>query len=128
MSLQDRQQRREALKQQMALAAQHLLAEPDKHVGPGLRLLLGCAADRDDLVVRLALLSLLAVFKDLLPGYRIRSLTEDEQEVGWVVLVNIAALINESTSDSISTKCFRLLIAHLCEPLLWFTCRLLEIL
>jgi nucleolar complex protein 3 len=83
MSLQDSQQRREALKQQMALAAQHLLAEPDKHVGPGLRLLLGCAADRDGTVVRLALLSLLAVFKDLLPGYRIRSLTEEEQEVGF---------------------------------------------
>jgi nucleolar complex protein 3 len=84
MSLQDSQQRREALKQQMALAAQHLLAEPDKHVGPGLRLLLGCAADRDGTVVRLALLSLLAVFKDLLPGYRIRSLTEEEQEVSEV--------------------------------------------
>ncbi|KAF6266173.1 CBF/Mak21 family-domain-containing protein [Scenedesmus sp. NREL 46B-D3] len=82
MSLQDSQQRREALKQQMALAAQHLLAEPDRHVGPGLRLLLGCAGDRDGTVVRLALLSLLAVFKDLLPGYRIRSLTEEEQEVG----------------------------------------------
>lgn len=36
---------------------------------------------RDGYVVRLALLSLLAVFKDLLPGYRIRSVTEEEQEV-----------------------------------------------
>jgi nucleolar complex protein 3 len=86
MSLQDSQQRRETLKQQMALAAQHLLAEPEKHVAPGLRLLLGCAADRDGTVVRLALLSLLAVFKDLLPGYRIRSLTEEEQEVGLLVV------------------------------------------
>jgi hypothetical protein len=32
-------------------------------------------------VARLALLSLLAVFRDLLPGYRIRSLTEEEQQV-----------------------------------------------
>lgn len=46
MSIADQAARRDALKQQMALAAQHLLAEPDKHVGPGLRLLLGCAADR----------------------------------------------------------------------------------
>jgi hypothetical protein len=33
------------------------------------------------MVVRLALLSLLAVFKDLLPGYRIRGLTEEEAQV-----------------------------------------------
>lgn len=46
MSIADQSTRREALKQQMALAAQHLLAEPDKHVGPGLRLLLSCATDR----------------------------------------------------------------------------------
>lgn len=35
MSIADQSRRREALKQQMALAAQHLLAEPDKHIGPG---------------------------------------------------------------------------------------------
>jgi hypothetical protein len=33
-------------------------------------------------VVRLALLSLLAVFKDLLPGYRIRGVSEEEAQVG----------------------------------------------
>lgn len=35
MAIADQARRREALKQQMALAAQHLLAEPDKHIGPG---------------------------------------------------------------------------------------------
>jgi hypothetical protein len=35
MSIADQARRREALKQQMALAAQHLLSEPDKHIGPG---------------------------------------------------------------------------------------------
>ncbi|KAF8055732.1 noc3l [Scenedesmus sp. PABB004] len=80
LSLQDTAARREALKQQMALAAQHLLSAPEKHVTPGLRLLLTCAADRDGHVSRLGLLSLLGVFRDLLPGYRIRSLSEQEQE------------------------------------------------
>jgi hypothetical protein len=46
LSLQDQARRREALKQQMALAAQHLLAEPEKHVGPGLKLLGSCASDK----------------------------------------------------------------------------------
>jgi nucleolar complex protein 3 len=40
-----------------------------------------CAADGDGVVVRLALLSLLAVFKDLLPGYRIRPVAEEEAGV-----------------------------------------------
>ncbi len=47
----------------------------------GLRLLSACAADGDGVVVRLALLSLLAVFKDLLPGYRIRPVAEEEAQV-----------------------------------------------
>lgn len=81
LAIRDQQQRREALKQQMALAAQHLLAAPEQHAGPGLRLLASCAADRDGYVVRLALLSLMAVFRDILPGYRIRSLTEEEAQV-----------------------------------------------
>lgn len=35
MSIADQARRRDALKQQMALAAQHLLADPEKHIGPG---------------------------------------------------------------------------------------------
>jgi hypothetical protein len=35
LSISNQAARREALKQQMALAAQHLLAEPEKHIGPG---------------------------------------------------------------------------------------------
>jgi hypothetical protein len=71
----------------MALASQQLLAEPEQHVGPGLRLLLRLAADEDGVVVRLALMSCLLVFKDLLPGYRIRPPSEAELQVGvapWV--------------------------------------------
>lgn len=53
----------------------------------GLKLLSACAGDSDGMVVRLALLSLLAVFKDLLPGYRIRGLSEEEAQVNlcWVL-------------------------------------------
>lgn len=53
----------------------------------GLRLLSVCACDADGVVARLALLSLLAVFKDLLPGYRIRGVSGEEAQVrgggGW---------------------------------------------
>lgn len=53
----------------------------------GLRLLSVCASDADGVVARLALLSLLAVFKDLLPGYRIRGVSGEEAQVrgggGW---------------------------------------------
>jgi hypothetical protein len=119
MSLQDSQQRREALKQQMALAAQHLLAEPDKHVGPGLRLLLGCAADRDGTVVRLALLSLLAVFKDLLPGYRIRSLTQEEQEVGFSVCHKVSGIWERKpVSTAVYETRFDKMSRKRCWPLL----------
>lgn len=100
MAIQDQQQRRDALKQQMALAAQHLLSEPEQHVGPGLRLLLGCAADTDGQVVRLALLSLLAVFRDILPGYRIRSLTEEEQEVGAQLAVQCSTVQYSTVQSS----------------------------
>lgn len=31
----------------MALAAQHILAEPEKHLTPGVRTLLACSADED---------------------------------------------------------------------------------
>jgi hypothetical protein len=47
LAIRDQHQRREALKQQMALAAQHILAEPEKHLTPGVRTLLACSADED---------------------------------------------------------------------------------
>jgi nucleolar complex protein 3 len=91
LALQDKARRREGLKQQMALASQQLLAEPEQHVGPGLRLLLRLAADEDGVVVRLALMSCLLVFKDLLPGYRIRPPSEAELQVGadWTPLPGV---------------------------------------
>eukprot|EP00198_Chlamydomonas_reinhardtii_P008517 XP_001697854.1 predicted protein [Chlamydomonas reinhardtii] len=50
---------------------------------PMTKMPLALAASRDGntLVSRLAMLSLLAVYKDILPGYRIRPPTDKEQEV-----------------------------------------------
>ncbi len=74
------EQRREAAKQAMAVAAQALLGEPEAQISKQLRVLLGLLADEDTQVSRLAMLTLLAVLKDLIPGYRIRSAAERKQE------------------------------------------------
>ncbi|KAL0026860.1 hypothetical protein WJX77_007364 [Trebouxia sp. C0004] len=77
---QNAQERREELKQQMAMTASKLLQNPEANL-PTMRSLLTLAADKDNQISRLAMLSLLAVFKDILPGYRIRLPTEKELEV-----------------------------------------------
>jgi nucleolar complex protein 3 len=74
------EQRREAAKQAMAVAAQALLGEPEVQISKQLRVLLGLLSDEDTQVSRLAMLTLLAVLKDLIPGYRIRSAAERKQE------------------------------------------------
>ncbi len=83
----DKAARREAAKQAMASSSQRLLAAPEEHVGE-LRTLIALAADGDAHVARLAQLSLLVVFKDIVPGYRIRPPAEREQQVSrtdcWV--------------------------------------------
>eukprot|EP00887_Chlorella_sp_A99_P004044 scaffold11.g4044.t1 len=74
------QARREAAKQQMAVVSRALLADPQGQLKQ-LRPLLALLRDADPQVCRLAMLSLLAVFLDVLPGYRIRPPTEKEQEM-----------------------------------------------
>jgi nucleolar complex protein 3 len=74
------EQRREAAKQAMAVAAQALLGEPEAQISKQLRVLLGLLSDEDTQVSRLAMLTLLAVLKDLIPGYKIRSAAERKQE------------------------------------------------
>jgi len=74
------EQRREAAKQAMAVAAQALLGEPEVQISKQLRVLLSLLSDEDTQVSRLAMLTLLAVLKDLIPGYRIRSAAERKQE------------------------------------------------
>ncbi|KAG2485768.1 hypothetical protein HYH03_015482 [Edaphochlamys debaryana] len=76
----DAAERRTKLQEVMATAAQKLLASPEAGMGE-LRTLQALVTDGDSMVSRLAMLSLLAVFKDILPGYRIRPPTEKELEV-----------------------------------------------
>ncbi|KAG2451742.1 hypothetical protein HYH02_003522 [Chlamydomonas schloesseri] len=77
--------RRAKLQEVMAASAQKLLAvagpEAAGAVAAELRTLQALVADADSMVSRLAMLSLLAVFKDILPGYRIRPPSDKEQEV-----------------------------------------------
>ena len=74
------EQRRAEAKQTMAVAAQAVLGDPEGQFAKQLRVLLSLLRDEDVQVTRLAMLSLLAVMKDLIPGYRIRSTSEREQE------------------------------------------------
>ncbi|GLI63195.1 hypothetical protein VaNZ11_006093 [Volvox africanus] len=73
-------ERRAKLQEVIAVAAQKLLAAPDSCLGE-LRTLQALVREADSMTSRLALLSLFAVFKDILPGYRIRPPTEKELEV-----------------------------------------------
>ena len=87
-SIKDQQQRTQAAKEAIAVSAQRLLSGPEDHVAE-LKTLLALASPssssthggRDPQVPRLALLSLLAVFRDIVPGYRIRLPTEEELKV-----------------------------------------------
>lgn len=59
------------------MAASKLMAGPEEAVGE-LKVLGGLVGDADPQVSRLAMVSLLAVFKDIVPGYRIRPPSEQE--------------------------------------------------
>lgn len=69
--------RRSAAKRSMAVLGQSILADPETQLGKKLRSLLSMLGDGDVAVRRLAMLSLLVIFKDLIPGYRIRSHEEE---------------------------------------------------
>eukprot|EP00892_Ulva_mutabilis_P009669 jgi/Ulvmu1/7074/UM033_0135.1 len=71
--------RREELSQQIAVAASKVMEAPEEQL-PALRLLLELALDTDAMVQRLAVLSLSSVFKDVLPGYRVRDATDAEED------------------------------------------------
>ncbi|KAK6929006.1 CCAAT-binding factor [Dillenia turbinata] len=57
-----------------------LLADPEANIRT-LKEMLQISKDGNHAIVKLGLLSLLAVFKDIIPGYRIRLPTEKEQEM-----------------------------------------------
>ncbi|KAG6554448.1 hypothetical protein Mapa_003826 [Marchantia paleacea] len=76
----DIQQRRSDMRARMAEIGTSLLADPDNNLG-NLKELKEMCLDRDESTSQLAMLSLMTVFKDLIPGYRIRPPTEKELEM-----------------------------------------------
>ncbi|XP_020109414.1 nucleolar complex protein 3 homolog isoform X2 [Ananas comosus] len=64
-------------KMKLAEIGMALLEDPESNIR-SLKELLNICNDKDRNIVKLALMSLLAVFKDIIPGYRIRSPTEKE--------------------------------------------------
>ncbi|MEW5302585.1 MAG: hypothetical protein WDW36_005354 [Sanguina aurantia] len=77
---QDRAARREQLRESIAVSASKIMSGPEDHPGE-FKVLNTLSGDADAYVSRLALLSLLAVFKDVVPGYRIRPPSQTELEV-----------------------------------------------
>lgn len=74
-------QRQRKAKELMAAAAQSLLANPEEQMAPQMRVLMVLLQEKDHATARLAMLSLLAVFKDIIPGYRIKSQEDREREL-----------------------------------------------
>ncbi|KAH1032314.1 hypothetical protein J1N35_044488 [Gossypium stocksii] len=70
----------ETKKRKLAELGMALLADPEANI-KSLKEMLQFAKDGDHSIVKLGLLSLLAVFKDIIPGYRIRLPTEKELEM-----------------------------------------------
>ncbi|KAL7753396.1 hypothetical protein RI367_001171 [Sorochytrium milnesiophthora] len=66
-----------AKSEQMAAIAQQVLEEPEEHIAK-LSKLLPLLNDRQPKVQKLAVLSLLSIFKDIIPGYRINPLTDSQ--------------------------------------------------
>ncbi|KAF9682064.1 hypothetical protein SADUNF_Sadunf05G0069500 [Salix dunnii] len=70
----------ETKKHKLAELGIALLADPESNI-KSLKEMLQFCLDGDDALIKLGLLSLLAVFKDIIPGYRIRLPTEKELEM-----------------------------------------------
>ncbi|KNC96974.1 uncharacterized protein SPPG_09502 [Spizellomyces punctatus DAOM BR117] len=64
--------------EKLAEIASTIIEDPEKHIAH-LKNLRQIGGDKDVQIKKLALLTQLAVYKDIIPGYRIRQLTEEEQ-------------------------------------------------
>ncbi|CAB4424732.1 unnamed protein product [Rhizophagus irregularis] len=65
-------------KVQLAEIAQLIIEDPEKNIGQ-LKVLREIATDENLIVKKLALLTQLVVYKDIIPGYRIRNLSDKEK-------------------------------------------------
>ncbi|CAI5479522.1 unnamed protein product [Closterium sp. Yama58-4] len=72
------EERRAAVKKAIARMSTQILADPEAHIGL-LKSLHKLCLDADSFVASLAVLSLTAVFRDIIPGYRVRMRTEKER-------------------------------------------------
>ncbi|KAL5130261.1 Nucleolar complex protein 3 [Glycine soja] len=70
----------ESKKHKLAELGNALLTDPESNI-KFLKEMVQISKDNDDTIVKLGLLSLLAVFKDIVPGYRIRLPTEKELDM-----------------------------------------------
>ncbi|XP_009361830.2 nucleolar complex-associated protein 3 [Pyrus x bretschneideri] len=70
----------ESKKNKLAELGMALLSDPESNI-KSLKEILQICKDNNHAIVKLGLLSLLAVFKDIIPGYRIRLPTEKELEM-----------------------------------------------
>ncbi|CAL5192380.1 unnamed protein product [Lathyrus oleraceus] len=70
----------ESKKFKLAELGNALLTDPESNI-KDLKEMVQLSKDNDRTIVKLGLLSLLAVFRDIIPGYRIRLPTEKEQEM-----------------------------------------------
>lgn len=64
----------------MASASNDIMENPVENIDR-IKALMLLSRDKDPIAVKLALISMLAVFKDIIPGYRIRPLTEKEAAI-----------------------------------------------
>ncbi|RKO91382.1 nucleolar complex-associated protein-domain-containing protein [Blyttiomyces helicus] len=65
-------------KEKLADIASTIIEDPEKNIG-ALKVLRTVGDDKDLEIKKLAFLTQLAVYKDIIPGYRIRSITEKEE-------------------------------------------------
>ncbi|KAI9101743.1 CBF/Mak21 family-domain-containing protein [Phlyctochytrium arcticum] len=80
LSSQDKAARFVEAQEKLASLASEVIENPEKNIGQ-LKHLRQIGSDKDSKIKMLAFLTQLAVYKDIIPGYRIRQLSEAEQGV-----------------------------------------------
>lgn len=115
------------VKETLASLASTILEDPEKNIAELLNLHKITTQDSRPAVLQVTILTQLAVFKDIIPGYRIRKLTDAEQQHGALskdvrklrnfeetLLSNYQTYLQslESISKSKLLSCFQLLITR----------------
>lgn len=99
----------EAKQRRMAELGTELLSDPESNI-KSLKELLKFCKDKDKTITQSALLSCLVVFKDIIPGYRIRLPTEKEQEMKVSKVVKKMRFFESTLLSSYKSYLQRLII------------------